>query len=116
MSRPGSGDVCAHESFHESVTDTEYDDDNRRRIYVGHISGEPYGLVSCELWNLHYLIMWLFISWAPISTRCSPAAARPASVLAVYADASGRGQMAFDVVTYDPVEREEATIAISACK
>ena len=46
----------------------------------------------------------------------SPAAARPASGLAVFADASGRGQMAFDVVTYDPVEREEATIAISACK
>ena len=40
----------------------------------------------------------------------SPAAARPASSLAVFADASGCGQMAFDVVT------EEATIAISACK
>ena len=40
----------------------------------------------------------------------SPAAARPASGLAVFADASGCGQMAFDVVTWDPVEREEATI------
>ena len=38
----------------------------------------------------------------------SPAAARPASGLAVFADASGRGQMAFDVVTWYPVEREEA--------
>ena len=46
----------------------------------------------------------------------SPAAARPASGLAVFADASGRGQMAFDIVTWYPVEREEATIAISACK
>ena len=48
--------------------------------------------------------------------RRSPVAALPASGLAVFADASGRGQMAFDVVTWYPVEREEATIAISACK
>ena len=61
----------------------------------------------------------------------SPAAARPASGLAVFADASGRGQrtrsltpadavlaasVRFDIVTWNPVAREEATIGISACK
>ena len=39
----------------------------------------------------------------------SPAAARPASGLAVFADASGCGQMAFDIVIWYPAEREEAT-------